>query len=113
MLLLVTAATKDVVFTLLGWGTTELVLSIRTGVGLGLSSAAEDEDDPVSAVPVIEDDDCPAGNSIPVLKGVLGAKLGVTVVEDAIGVGGSAGVLSKLIDPVFDSVTPSMAVMGV
>ena len=47
------------------------------------------------------------------LKGVLGAKLGVTVVEDAIGVGGSAVVLSKLIDPVFDSVTPSMAVMGV
>ena len=57
MLLLVTAATKDVVFTLLGRGTTELVLSTCTGVGLGLSSAAEDEDDPVSAVPAIEDDD--------------------------------------------------------
>ena len=47
------------------------------------------------------------------LKGVVGAELGVTVAEGAIGVGGSAGVLSKLIDPVFDSVTPSMAVMGV
>ena len=43
--------------TMLGLGTTELVLSLCTGVGLGLSAAAEDEDGPVSAVLVIEDDD--------------------------------------------------------
>ena len=94
MLLLVTAATKDVVFTLLGRGTTELVLSICTGVGLGLSSAAEDEDDPVSAVLVIEDDDWSADDSASVLTGVL----------SVIGVGESAGVLSGLIELVFDIV---------